>query len=252
MTVGLLTPRQYSLVARIIEEFIQTAEPVSSKAIVSSGYFDVRAATIRNEMSDLEALGFLEQRHTSAGRVPTAKAYRLYVNNLIASEGVNVSLAAKRRIDEGLADTDLRDAEAVNKTLARIIGQLSGMLVMANQSHRPESYKLGLSQLMSAPEFREFDRLMGLTQFFDQFDALFDRMHRRMWQANDSEVKVLIGTENPDERIRDETMICARYGLPGGQEGTLTLVGPMRMDYRKNIGLVTYAAQVANRIAHRT
>lgn len=248
--VTLLSPRQQQLVARIIEEYIQTAEPVSSKAIAASGYFDVRSATIRNEMGDLETTGYLQQLHTSGGRVPTAKAYRLYVNSLLAQEGVTIGTASRHRIDEALADTDIRDPEAVNKTLARLIGSLSGSLVMVNMSQRPDTYKWGLSQLMSAPEFREYDRLLGLTEFFDQFDSMFERMHRRMWGGGDTEVKVMIGAENPDDRIKDETMICARYRLPGGHEGTLTLVGPMRMDYRKNIGLVMYAAQVANRIAN--
>lgn len=246
--VQLLTPRQRALVSLIIEEYIETAEPVSSKAVASSGAFNVRSATLRNEMADLEQGGYLTQLHTSGGRVPTAKAYRLYVNDLLAQEGVTLPVAQRRRIDEALAESDRRDPEQINKTLARILGSLSGTMVMANMSEREDSYKVGFSNLMTFPEFREFDRLAGLTEFFDQFDALFARMHRSMWRATDSEVKVLIGTENQDDRIKDEAMICARYNLPGGHEGSLTLVGPMRMDYRKNLGLMAYAAQVANRI----
>lgn len=250
MTLGLLTPRQRALVSLIIEEYIETAEPVSSKAVASSGAFNVRSATLRNEMADLEQSGYLQQLHTSGGRVPTAKAYRLYVNDLLAQEGVTVPLAQRRRIDEALSEADRRNPEQVNKTLARILGSLSGVVVMANMSEREDAYKVGFSNLMAMPEFHEFNRLAGLTEFFDQFDMLFERMHRRMWGQGESEVKVLIGTESHDERIKDETMICARYHLPGGHEGTLTLVGPMRMDYRKNIGLVTYAAHVANKISH--
>jgi heat-inducible transcriptional repressor len=246
--VILLSPRQLSLVAKIIEEYIETAEPVSSKAIAQSGQFEVRSATIRNEMADLEEAGYLEQLHTSGGRVPTAKAYRLYVNSLVAHEGITISHALRRRIDEALSEVDLHDAEAINKVLARQIGQMSGALVMANVSQRPDSYKVGLYHLFQFPEFREMDRLMHLTEFFDQFDAMFDNLHRGMWSQGDTEVKIRIGAENPDDRIKDETMICARYRLPGGHEGTLTMVGPMRMDYRKNIGLMSYAAQIANRI----
>lgn len=247
----LLTVRQQQLVAKVIEEFIQTAEPVSSKTIAASGYFDVRSATIRNEMGDLEDMGYLEQLHTSGGRVPTARAYRLYVNDLIAREGVSINTMYRRRIDEALADADVRDPEEVNKVLARTVGQLSGSLVMANISEQEESYKCGLSRLMSAPEFREHDRLLGLTEFLDQFDQMFERMHRGMWGDEKShEIKIVIGTENDDARIRDETMIVSRYRLPRGAEGTLTLVGPMRMDYRKNLGLMTYIVQIANQISN--
>jgi heat-inducible transcriptional repressor len=101
---------------------------------------------------------------------------------------------------------------------------------------------------MNIPEFREMDRLMGLTDFFDHFETMVDRMHRQMWRQSEGDVQVMIGTENPLRQIQDEAVIVARYRLPRGHEGTLTLVGPMRMDYRKNLGLMTYAAQIANRI----
>lgn len=121
---------------------------------------------------------------------------------------------------------------------------------MANVSKSPDSFKIGLSQLMSAPEFREYDRILGLTEFFDQFDQMVEHLHRDMWDRGDThDVKIFIGTENDDERIKDETMIVSRYRLPRGAEGTLTLVGPMRMDYRKNIGLMMYVAQVANQLS---
>ncbi|MCC6934329.1 MAG: hypothetical protein IT406_01355 [Candidatus Yanofskybacteria bacterium] len=256
---GLLTPRQHQLVAKVIEEYIQTAEPVSSKAIAQSGYFDVRSATIRNEMADLEDGGYLQQLHTSGGRVPTAKAYRLYVNQLLATEGVSISHAHRRRIDEALAAIDVRDPEQVNKALARVVGQLSGALVMASMSEREEAYKFGISNLAAFPEFREIGRFAGLAEFFDQFDAMADSLMRRAFgpayptasarQSDGGDVRVLIGSENTDDRIKDETMICARYRLPEGHEGTLTLVGPMRMDYRRNIGLMTYVAQAAHRIS---
>jgi|GEM_PF-3976478 len=245
----LLTPRQIQLVSKVIEEFIETAEPVSSKALAASGSFMVRSATIRNEMGDLEHMGYLEQLHTSGGRVPTAQAYRLYVNTLIAHEGVTLSLAYRRRIEQAVAETNPSDPEELNKILARVVGQISGALVMANVSQQPESYKFGLSQLMSAPEFREYDRLLGLTEFFDQFDQMVEHLHRGMWNQGDvHDIKIFIGTENGDARIRDETMMVSRYRLPHGAQGTLTLVGPMRMDYRKNIGLMTFIAELANRI----
>jgi heat-inducible transcriptional repressor len=248
MIVRLLTPRQRQLLWQVIDQHIESGEPVSSKAIESSGQLEVRSATIRNEMSDLEEMGFLEQRHTSGGRVPTAMAYRLYVNDLVAAEGVALGHAVRRRIDEALNETDLRDPDALNRTLARVIGQISGNLVMANVSEREDAYKVGLSNMLAFPEFREMDRLMGLTSFFDHFEATFERMHRQMWNRGDSDVKVMIGSESPYKEVHDETVVVARYRLPKGAEGTLTLVGPMRMDYRKNLGLMTYAAQIANRI----
>lgn len=246
----LLTGRQVQLLNRVIEEYIETAEPVSSKTIASSGAFDVRSATIRGEMSDLEDMGFLAQLHTSGGRVPTPRAYRLYVNDLVAREGVPViSHTLRRKIDEALNEADLKDPESVNKTLARLIGQLSGHLAMAQTSECADAYKVGLTNMLAFPEFREMDRLIGLTSFFEHFESTFERMHRDMWRQDDPDVKVMIGSESPYKEVKDETVIVSRYRLPRGHQGTLTLVGPMRMDYRKNLALMSYAGQIANRIA---
>ena len=78
-----LTERKKRILRAIIESYIQSAEPVGSKAIASSIGMEVSSATIRNEMADLEAMGLLEKPHTSAGRIPSPKGYRLYVNELM-------------------------------------------------------------------------------------------------------------------------------------------------------------------------
>jgi heat-inducible transcriptional repressor len=77
-----LNERTQSILMAVIQSFIQTAEPVGSRTISKRFAFGLSPATIRNVMSDLEELGFLEQPHTSAGRVPTDKGYRFYVNHL--------------------------------------------------------------------------------------------------------------------------------------------------------------------------
>lgn len=79
-----LTERKKRILRIIVENYIATAEPVGSKAI--STELELSSATIRNEMADLEELGYLEKPHTSAGRVPSPKGYRLYVNELMEEQ----------------------------------------------------------------------------------------------------------------------------------------------------------------------
>ena len=81
-----LTDRKKRILKFIIKEYIDTAEPVGSRTISKNKDLGVSAATIRNEMSDLEELGLLLQPHTSAGRIPSAEAYELYVQNLLFDE----------------------------------------------------------------------------------------------------------------------------------------------------------------------
>lgn len=78
----LLTPRQKLILGAIVEDYVISAEPVGSRTLSKHSDFQLSPATIRNEMSDLEELGFLDQPHTSAGRIPSQKGYRYYVDNL--------------------------------------------------------------------------------------------------------------------------------------------------------------------------
>jgi len=93
-----LTERKQQILKAVVEDYIHTAEPVGSKALAAK--MGVSSATIRNELADLVELGYLEQPHTSAGRVPSPKGYRLYVNELM--ERQRLSVAETERINQAL------------------------------------------------------------------------------------------------------------------------------------------------------
>ena len=95
-----LTDRKKQILKVVVEDYIRTAEPVGSKAIAAEMGGSVSSATIRNELSDLVELGYLEQPHTSAGRVPSPKGYRLYVNELMERQWL--SLAETEKINQSL------------------------------------------------------------------------------------------------------------------------------------------------------
>ena len=90
-----LSERKKRILRAVVETYIATAEPVGSKAVAQLAGLDVSTATIRNEMADLTELGYLEQPHTSAGRVPSASGYRLYVNELMDRQRINDALNLK-------------------------------------------------------------------------------------------------------------------------------------------------------------
>ena len=95
-----LSERKRQILKVVVEDYIRTAEPVGSKAIATEMGGSVSSATIRNELSDLTELGYLEQPHTSAGRMPSPKGYRLYVNELMEEQ--RLSLAETEKINQSL------------------------------------------------------------------------------------------------------------------------------------------------------
>ena len=113
-----LTERKKRILRAIIESYIQSAEPVGSKAIAASIDMEVSSATIRNEMADLEAMGLLEKPHTSAGRIPSPKGYRLYVNELM--EEHKLSLQETQRINQALA-MRMRELDRVLDQAGRVV-----------------------------------------------------------------------------------------------------------------------------------
>ncbi|PKM74320.1 MAG: heat-inducible transcription repressor HrcA [Firmicutes bacterium HGW-Firmicutes-16] len=103
--------RKKKILTAVIDEYIATAEPVGSKSIVESGVLDLSSATIRNEMAELTAMGFLEQPHTSAGRIPSPQGYRLYVNELMERQRLSID-----------------EADAINDSLSQKMKQLDKMM----------------------------------------------------------------------------------------------------------------------------
>ena len=85
-----MNERKKEILQAIIEEYIRTAEPVSSNAIVSKYNVDCSSATVRNEIKKKKKLGYLDKPHTSAGRVPSAKGYRFYVDELIKDDNISM------------------------------------------------------------------------------------------------------------------------------------------------------------------
>lgn len=126
--------RKLKVLAAIVEEYIKTGEPVGSKSVVSSLDIAVSSATIRNDMAALERLGFLEQPHTSAGRVPSYLGYRLYIEQLMQPQPL--SKKEKALIDDLLCQKGVT-ANAVINNAVDVLANLTGCTTVA-ATHCPQ------------------------------------------------------------------------------------------------------------------
>lgn len=129
-----LTPRKREILAAIIKTYIRTGEPVGSKALVATLDTGLSSATLRNEMSELSELGYLEQPHTSAGRIPTSAGYRLYVTQLMRRSGL--SGKAKQDIDgilKGLSNDPEQMVDMAAEALSDFIGLPALSATLSNE-----------------------------------------------------------------------------------------------------------------------
>ena len=118
----MLDERKKKVLQAIVEEYINTAEPVSSNALISKYGLECSSATIRNEMADLEKKGLLDKMHTSSGRVPSAKGYRYYVDELLKDD--NISLEEVKYISDKL-ETKVNEIEDLTKITASTISEIT-------------------------------------------------------------------------------------------------------------------------------
>jgi len=219
--------RQANLLCLIIDDYIKTAEPVGSKYLVETYHLDISPATVRNEMSLLEEEGYLRHAHTSSGRIPTEKAYQHYLKHIVDGTTKEQTLGAEMP-HEPNKEIALR---AIAKRLVQISGETAILAFDQNSSH-----VTGVSNLFLKPEFQ--DSVSALGELVDQFDEvvsdLFDRASTKP--------QVFIGSHNP---FGDQmTTIIVRYDFPNTEGGILGLVGPMRMDYARNLALLAAAQKI--------
>ena len=223
-----MNPRQELILKLIVDEYTHSAEPIGSRYLAGLSALDVSPATIRNDMAELETEGYIRQPHTSAGRIPTEKAYLYYLRHFVEGK----SRKEPRQLKEAVSAT--HDPAANMRAIAKALVELSGEMAIVGFGENA-SYHAGLANLFGKPDFRDLAILRSLSEMVDRFDDVLAEVYDRV--QNDPEV--MIGRGNPFGR--DMSAILVKYALPDGRMGILGLVGPMRMDYARNLSLVAQA-----------
>lgn len=231
-----MTARQIAILKSIVEQYAEVASPVGSQLLAK--VFNVSSATIRSEMAELERLGYIEQPHTSAGRTPTDKGYRFYVNNLLdqteseaLSERSNRALSA-RVSGGGSNERIIRNAV---DTLVELTHNLS-LATIGNQL-----YMSGLSNLFGQPEFMQNNQVREVASLLDNLEPWLREA------APNEPLNVFIGHENPVGRSAGASLIISRFRSPFSDRSFIGVLGPTRQNYREVMSLVSQAGQMLER-----
>lgn len=322
--------RKLKILAAVVDEYVRTGEPVGSKAISKLENINVSAATIRNDMAALEQLGYLEQPHTSAGRVPTFMGYRLYIDELMTLP--ELSDDEKTRLDEMLGGEDTPEELLVQNAAAALTEITQCAAVITNSAPRfsviskveviPTGKRLYVILLITSNGSiknkacrLEFDLNHEQLDFFTHYieenlngvsvdelsEEMFDKMvaalstymvslsplvkglcelsedlRQQELMVSGSEkllscdeldkmevvrfiehknglteiledafsgIQVKFGSENNSFAIGNSSLIVSKYRKGGREAGSLGVIGPMRVDYKKIIPYVDYLTQ---------
>lgn len=227
-----MTHRQQLILSAIVEQYAEVASPVGSSLLAK--LFGVSSATIRAEMAELERSGHIMQPHTSAGRVPTDKGYRYYVNELtqeheMAASGRRAVKALAARVQVGgVPEKTIRNTV---DTLVELTHNL-GIATIGNQL-----YMSGLSNLFGQPEFIDGSQVRQVAQLLDNLEPWLREA------APNQPLSVYIGGENPIGRTAGCTLIISRFRSPFSDHSYIGTLGPTRQSYRDVMTLVARAGQ---------
>ncbi len=227
--------RSRAILNAIIREFIETAEPVGSKAIVLSYHFSISSATIRSEMAALEEHGYLYQPHTSAGRIPTDVGYRMYVDTLEEPEISRAEKLAEKKLSEAMLSHRTNKAREKLYDCVAILAQATDSACFATLPDNPRTYFLGFSNVLKKPEFsHDLMRASEVIEVLEETDHLV-KILRSLDITEDP--RIFIGKENIIPQIQSCSLIVGRYKVENF-EGFMGILGPTRMQYPYNTALL--------------
>ena len=227
-----LTDRQVQILRLVVEEYIETATPVGSDTLDKRYNLGVSPATIRNEMVQLARLGFLKQPHTSAGRIPTPQAFKLYISQLMQEEELSVAeeVSVKEKIWDSRSDVDnlLRQA---TKTLADKT-KCIGMAVTNDQ----KTYHSGHSYVFDKPEFYDIDVTRTVFTIINESEQL----HAILELAGGNEpIHILLGDDFGNKYLEPISIVFSDFTL-GETSGAIGVIGPARQPFHYIIPLVRH------------
>jgi heat-inducible transcriptional repressor len=224
----MISERKKFLLLTIVKEYIKTAQPVSSGGLVNKYKLDISAATVRNEMVELENEAYIYQPHTSSGRVPTEIAYELFVNSLKTGQKSGDLKEEELKILEKI----FKREEVACKQTAKMISELSNSAVFW-AFHKNDLYYTGLANLFSQPEFKQIDIICDVSTVIDRLEEIIDESFERL---NEGE-QILIGSKNPFGNFLSTVLVKYKNN---NQTAIFGILGPTRMDYYHNLALVKF------------
>src|SRR5205807_43355 len=250
-----LDERKQQILKAVVSDYTVTGVPVGSQVLAAKYFIALSSATIRNELADLVGTGYLQQPHTSAGRVPTDRGYRYFVDFLMDPEAVSPTV---RRTVKQAFETAPHSVEGILEKAAMVLAQVTenvslvtapessearikhiDLVIDSISSHQATRQSVvlhdGVRNLLRHPEFVEVNRLEELLELLEQGAQLAGILQQ---VAFDKDVEIIIGRENTSSGLRECSLVLTTYKMDERVRGTIGVIGPTRMHYGQVVARV--------------
>jgi len=234
-----MTERQKQILHAIVEQYAEVASPVGSNLLAK--VFNVSSATIRAEMAELEHRGYIMQPHTSAGRVPTDRGYREYVNTITDSKDITFERRGGERALAARAQHGSSPDRVIRNTVDTLV-ELTHNLGIATIGN--QLYMSGLSNLFGQPEFINGSHVQQVASLLDNLEPWLREA------APNKPLSVYIGSENPIGSAAGVSLIIGRFRSPYSDHSYVGVLGPTRQSYREVMMLVRHAGETLEEVLY--
>lgn len=239
-----LTQRQIEILKAIIEEYIESADPVGSETLEKKHNLSASPATIRNEMVRLSDLGYIKKPHSSSGRIPTPMGMKFYIKQLMKERVLSVveEVALKEKVWD-YRERMQRFFKELTKSLADKTGTLA--IVTTNEG---DIYCSGYANILDMPEFYDIDTTKDLLRVIDDADYL-NTICQGLIYEDEEDTHVLLGEELGARLKGPYGFVYTHYQTPMQLVGEIGVLGPVRLNYTTVVPMVRYFGNLIEEIA---
>lgn len=244
-----MAPRDIDMQARkdrilyiTIDQYIKTMNPVSSNYIVQNYPVDLSSASIRNILAELEDEGYLTHPHTSAGRIPTERGYRYFVNNLM--QEIQLLEDEKQRIKA--------EYERASRELELLLDKTSQ--VLSNVTHYTSIISVdgwgnkvfckGTGFVVEYPDYQDIAKIKNILVALDEKEKILQVINKGL----EDRVNIFIGHEIESSGIDSCSLVVSSYKTKQGAKGRMAILGPTRMNYEKVVSALDYFSELIEEI----
>lgn len=238
-----LSARQIQILKSLIDEYIETAEPVGSETLDKKYDLGISSATIRNEMVALTRSGYLKQPHTSAGRIPTPIAMKFYIDQLMEEKQMSLTDEVKAKEEVWDARSDIED---LLREATHALAQRTNALAVATLVGGNRVWHSGYSNVFLNPEFADLEATANLFSFLEEVQRMQELFFEKMTWT--SPIEVLFGEEVGWPEIAPIGVVGTKFKTKD-KEGVLGVIGPARLSYATVIPVIRYFKELIEEVA---
>jgi transcriptional regulator of heat shock response len=222
----------------VVEQYIKNLNPIGSAFLAKEYHLDWSSATIRNILAELEEEGYLTHPHTSAGRIPTHRGYRYYVDHLMHQ--IQLLEGEKNRIQKEYRDSISKLEKLVEKT-SRIVSEVTHYTsIISVDGWEGQIIYRGTNYVVGYPEMQDIKTIQNMLKVLEEKERIFEVISRDL----QSKIDIYIGQEIACKEIEGCSLAVCEYHQKDGSSGRIAVLGPTSMDYERVVSTLTYVTEI--------